>query len=87
MSAGIEAAGVAATAGLAAGAIEGREALHGGEGACANCGASLFGKFCEACGQAAHVHRTPAHLAEESLHGVLHFTLFALLVVLVGFSG
>jgi len=73
MSGEIEAAGVAATAGLAAGAIEGREPLHAGEGACANCGAALGGKFCSECGQAAHVHRTLAHLVEESLHGVLHF--------------
>ncbi len=25
------------------------------------------------CGQAAHVHRSLAHLAEEFLHGILHF--------------
>ncbi|WP_431052466.1 DUF3667 domain-containing protein [Roseateles sp. L2-2] len=42
-------------------------------GACANCAAPLQGAFCHRCGQAAHVHRSLAHLVEEFLHGILHF--------------
>ena len=40
---------------------------------CANCGAALGGRFCQHCGQAAHVHRSLLHLAEELLHGIFHF--------------
>ena len=42
-------------------------------GACANCGAALAGPYCHACGQRGHLHRSLLHLAEEVLHGVLHF--------------
>jgi hypothetical protein len=73
MSGDIEAAGAAVTAGLAGGAIEGQEARAHGEGACANCGAPVSGRYCAQCGQGAHVHRTLGHFIEESLHGVLHF--------------
>ncbi|MGE0596093.1 MAG: DUF3667 domain-containing protein, partial [Hyphomonadaceae bacterium] len=73
MSGELEAAGAMATAGLIAGAIEGREAREGGEGACTNCGAALGGNYCANCGQASHPHRTMAHVFEEFLHGVLHF--------------
>lgn len=41
--------------------------------ACANCDSPLGGPFCAQCGQSAHIHRSLAHLAEEVLHGVLHF--------------
>jgi hypothetical protein len=41
--------------------------------ACANCATALNGKFCHACGQRAHVHKSLLHLGEEVLHGVLHF--------------
>ena len=40
---------------------------------CANCDAVLGGRFCQQCGQAAHVHRSLLHLAEELLHGIFHF--------------
>ncbi len=40
---------------------------------CANCGAELLGEFCHRCGQAAHTHRSLAHLLHESLHHLLHF--------------
>lgn len=73
MSGEFEAAGALATAGLAAGAIEGREAAGAGEGACLNCGAQLEGAYCSQCGQAAHAHRTLVHVFEEFLHGVIHF--------------
>ena len=42
-------------------------------GACANCGTPLAGPYCHACGQRGHLHRSLLHLAEEVLHGVLHF--------------
>lgn len=40
---------------------------------CANCDAVLRGRFCQDCGQAAHVHRSLLHVAEELLHGIFHF--------------
>jgi hypothetical protein len=40
---------------------------------CANCGTTVAGAYCHACGQSAHVHRSLWHLVEEVLHGVLHF--------------
>jgi len=50
---------------------------HGGgalrQHVCANCDAVLGGRFCQDCGQAAHVHRSLLHLAEELLHGIFHF--------------
>ncbi|QYE36171.1 DUF3667 domain-containing protein [Polymorphobacter sp. PAMC 29334] len=42
-------------------------------GACANCGTTLTGNFCAACGQSAHVHRSVGHIFEEFLHGIWHF--------------
>ena len=42
-------------------------------GHCGNCGAQLNGTYCGVCGQAGHLHRSLLHLAEEFLHGVLHF--------------
>lgn len=73
MSGELEAAGAMATAGLAAGAIEGREAHGAREGACLNCGAVLAGPYCSQCGQAGHAHRTLLHMFEEVLHGLFHF--------------
>jgi hypothetical protein len=73
MSGELEAAGALATAGLAAGAIEGRGGGQHGDGGCANCGAPLQGAYCHACGQAAHPHRSLLHVFEEFLHGILHF--------------
>lgn len=74
MSGEIEAAGAAVTAGLVAGAIEksgSQGEAHGG--VCPNCGAEVHDKFCAACGQPAHLHRTLGHMIEEFLHGILHF--------------
>jgi hypothetical protein len=73
MSDELDAAGAMATAGFTAGAIEGREQAKVHEGACLNCEAPLAGRYCAQCGQAAHAHRTLAHVFEEFLHGVLHF--------------
>ncbi|ACG77523.1 conserved hypothetical protein [Phenylobacterium zucineum HLK1] len=70
-------------AGAVAGAVHGgglgsaaqRPAGQAGEAqhVCADCGAEVEGRFCANCGQAAHLHRTLAHLGEEVLHGVMHF--------------
>jgi hypothetical protein len=70
----LEHVGAAATAGLAAGAIE-RPTGKAGEAHthCADCGAELVGRFCHNCGQPAHIHRSLLHLGEELLHGVMHF--------------
>ncbi len=74
MSSEIEAVGAAATAGLAAAAIDGKRGrAHAVDGICANCGANVDGAYCAACGQPAHVHRTLFHMVEEFLHGLLHF--------------
>lgn len=70
----IDAAGGAATAGLAAGAIEkptGQAGQH--HDVCTDCGADTSGNFCSNCGQPTHVHRSLLHLGEEVLHGVMHF--------------
>ena len=40
---------------------------------CSNCGATLAGAFCHACGQSAHVHRSVVHVLEEVFHGITHF--------------
>lgn len=40
---------------------------------CTNCDAALVGRYCHACGQTAHVHRSIGHMLEEFLHGILHF--------------
>lgn len=73
MSGEMDAAGALATAGLTAGAIEGQEARGGHEGVCLNCGAQLTGPYCSQCGQHGHAHRKLTHVAEEFLHGILHF--------------
>ncbi len=60
---------------LAAKAIEpetGRDG-HTHETACLNCGTSLIGSHCHACGQAAHVHRSLGAFFHDLLHGVFHF--------------
>jgi hypothetical protein len=40
---------------------------------CLNCGTPLAGRFCHACGQKAHLHRSVGHILEELVHGVLHW--------------
>ena len=39
---------------------------------CANCGAPLPGNFCGNCGQKAHLHRCPADVGHEFVHGITH---------------
>ncbi len=72
MSGELEAAGAMATAGLVAGAIEGREPGKPGDGHCLNCGAKIEGRFCSNCGQATHANRKLFTLAEEFLHSLFH---------------
>ena len=45
---------------------------HTREDTCLNCRTPLVGKFCHACGQHTHVHRTLAAFGHDLLHGVLH---------------
>lgn len=56
---------------------------------CANCQAPLGGAFCQACGQSAHIHHSLLHLAEEVVHGILHFDTKAwkTIPMLVAFPG
>ena len=76
MSGEVESAGDVLTGGLVARAIE-REAgarSHGNvTGKCLNCGASLNGAYCAACGQSAHIHRSVVSLGHDILHAVFHF--------------
>ncbi|MBX9747176.1 MAG: DUF3667 domain-containing protein [Hyphomonadaceae bacterium] len=68
-----EAAGALATAGLIAGAIEGREGGLPSNGACLNCGAPVTGRFCANCGQHAQPIRSLRHVAGEFVHNLFHF--------------
>src|SRR6478672_614259 len=45
---------------------------HTQETNCLNCGASLTGPYCSACGQHAHVHRTLTAFFHDLLHGFFH---------------
>lgn len=75
----IEAAGDVLTGRIVAGTIEDEDtagvqgAAAGAHGACLNCGATLTGAYCAACGQAAHIHRSLTSLGHDILHGVFHF--------------
>ena len=76
MTGAFEAAGDAATGAVWGRAAEPRagEALErDAHGACLNCGATLVGRYCHACGQSAHVHRTLGSIGHDLLHGVFHF--------------
>jgi hypothetical protein len=74
MSDNIEALGGLATGAMVAQAIDRERGIKGeAQSECLNCGTPLDGRFCHACGQPAHVHRTLGHVFEEFLHGVLHF--------------
>jgi hypothetical protein len=74
MDSGLEEAGALATAAAAANAIDpDAPPRHGDAHACLNCGATVTGAFCSACGQKAHVHRSVLHAVEEFLHGITHF--------------
>ena len=49
------------------------DAEHDHPAACLNCGTSLVGSHCHACGQSAHVHRTIGAFFHDLAHGVFHF--------------
>lgn len=77
MSGELAAAGDIATGALIGRAVESQagEASHGvhAHSLCLNCGTTLRGDFCYACGQVGHVHRTLASIGHDLLHGVFHF--------------
>lgn len=75
MTGGIEAAGDIVTGGLIARAVDPQTgtAEAGDEKNCLNCGTTLIGSYCHACGQKGHVHRTLRAFFHDILHGVLHF--------------
>ena len=72
----INALGDAVGGAMVARAVEpraGEDDGHTHEANCLNCGASLAGAFCSACGQHAHVHRTVRAFFHDLVHGVFHF--------------
>jgi len=76
MSGEAEAAGDVLIGAIVAGTVEGASGKHGADahgGKCLNCGATVEGAFCAACGQRAHLHRSLMHLGHDILHGVFHF--------------
>lgn len=77
---GIDDVGALVTGGLAARTLERERPAPGHADAhhlqghhCANCGTRLTGDYCNACGQAAHLHRDMTGFAHDVLHGVFHF--------------
>lgn len=68
-------AGEIASGGLLAYAVEpkqGRTIGRHDQGECLNCGATLTGSYCAACGQPAHLHRSLGAIWHELVHGVMH---------------
>lgn len=70
----LESAGEIVTGALVATAVDGVtvEGLPH-DGHCLNCGASLYGSFCNQCGQNAHVHRSITAFWHDFLHAFMHF--------------
>lgn len=74
-----EAAGDVLTGAIVAGTVEGDAGVpgvrpdEGATGTCKNCGATLNGAFCSACGQRAKLHRSLFSLGHEIVHSILHF--------------
>jgi len=89
----LRADGAQAMAGVTASEIEGDATPQPPSAAhianCANCQAPLGGAFCQACGQSAHIHHSLLHLAEEVVHGILHFDAkgWKTIPLLVAFPG
>jgi hypothetical protein len=76
MSEEAEAVGAAATAGLAASAIDGaksRRKRKQASGPCANCGVELTGSYCASCGQPAHLHHALLNMVEEFVRSLVLF--------------
>jgi hypothetical protein len=75
MTEGLESAADAMTGAVIARAVEpdaGEAGAHDGK-TCLNCGETLNGKHCHACGQAGHVHRTLGAFWHDFTHSILHF--------------
>ncbi|WP_419809322.1 DUF3667 domain-containing protein [Sphingomonas sp.] len=76
MSGAFETAGDIATGSVWARVAEppaGEGHAAGVHGPCLNCGTALTGRYCHACGQSSHVHRTLMSIVHDLLHGVFHF--------------
>ena len=73
-----QAAGDALTGAIIAAAVEPQSGAvtpdpsHAGA-ACLNCGTTLTGAYCAACGQPGHIHRSFVSLGHDILHSVFHF--------------
>lgn len=79
---GAMANGIEASADIVTGGLIGRSlepgtgvvhAAHDHPAQCLNCGTTLIGSHCHACGQAGHVHRTAGAIIHDIAHGVFHF--------------
>ena len=75
-----EAAADAVTGAVVATAVEPQtggaasaDTSHRHPAGCLNCGATVSGAYCAACGQRAHLHRSFVSLGHEILHSVFHF--------------
>ncbi|MCL6742037.1 DUF3667 domain-containing protein [Sphingomonas sp. RB56-2] len=74
----LEGIGEAVTGGLLARAVEPAAGEAGDDGHthennCLNCGASLNGPYCSACGQKAHIHRSLRAFMGDFVAGLLNF--------------
>lgn len=71
----VESVGEIVTGGLIAGAVEpgaGGDSSTA-DGACLNCGTTLTGPYCSACGQKARVHRSLATFLHDLIQGLFNF--------------
>ena len=73
-----DALGTAVTGGMLARAVEPAAGEASADGRthernCLNCGTALVGRYCYACGQHAHIHRTLGAFAMDFLTGALNF--------------
>ena len=76
MSGEVEAVGAAATASLAASAIDGSKTKRKRKqltGPCANCGAELTGSYCANCGQPAQLYHALLNMVEEFVRSLVLF--------------
>ena len=78
MAGEFEAIGDAVTGGLLARAVEPRSGEAGADGhthekSCLNCGTTLVGPYCSACGQRAHIHRSVRAFFQDFIVGMLNF--------------
>jgi len=71
----VKSVGEIVTGGLIADAVEPGAGDDGGihDGACLNCGSTLTGPYCPACGQKARVHRSLATFLSDMIQGLFNF--------------